>query len=138
MKFYLPGKNDRQPTAKKDREQRLLLLLLLVNTVLLAVIYFAVPKIFFFRYLPQIYLGVAVLLAIWLVVYNRGFTRKNVTPEMLPDSMTAEEKQAWIDDGNRRFRRSRWVFTVILPIILTFLLDLLYLYFYPLVEGLFQ
>ena len=138
MKFYLPRKGEKQQPDRKMREQRLLLLLLFCNTILFATVYFAVPQVFFFRYLPHVYIAIAAALGIWFVFYNRGFSRRNVTPDMLPDAMTEEEKQAWIEDGRTRFRRSRWVLTVILPIILTFLLDLLYLFFYPMVEGLFK
>ena len=132
MAFRNPWKN----ASGKDRAQRKLLLILLVNTVLFATAYFTIAR--YFAYIPIVYLGIAGAFALGYVFYNRGFSRRNVTPEQLPDTMTGEEKLAWIEDGKTRLRRSRWVLTILLPLLLTFLLDLLYLYVYPGVEQLFQ
>ena len=131
MAFRNPWKN----ASEQDRGQRKLLLILLLNTVLFATVYFTVAH--YFAYIQIIYLGIAGAFALGYVLYNRGFSRRRVTPEQLPDTMTAEEKAAWIEDGAKRFRKSRWVLTVLLPLILTFLMDLVYLFVYPSVEKLF-
>ena len=55
-------------------------------------------------------------------------------PDELPDSMSAEEKCAFVADGIRRYRSSRWMLTLIIPILLTFLLDAALLYLVPAME----
>ena len=62
------------------------------------------------------------------VIYNRGFSRMNVTPDMLPSSMSAEEKEAFINDGKMRLEKSKWMLTIIFPLLVTFILDSLNIY----------
>ncbi len=57
------------------------------------------------------------------LIYNRFLYRKNLTVEDLPDTMTAEQKEAFIADGKERLRKSKWVMLIILPIVVTFLVD---------------
>lgn len=64
------------------------------------------------------------------VIYNRGFSRMNVTPEMLPNSMSAEEKEAFINDGKARIEKSKWMLTIIFPLLMTFILDTLNIYIF--------
>ena len=49
------------------------------------------------------------------IVYNRAFSRKNITIEMLPDVWTAEQKAAYILDGEERLRKSKWLMYIIIP-----------------------
>ena len=65
-------------------------------------------------------------------IYNKGFSAKDVTPDMLPDTMSQDEKQAFIEDGKLRLRRSRWMLTLLIPIILTIACDMFYLF---VIEG---
>ena len=62
---------------------------------------------------------------------------RNARPEDLPDTMTCEEKETRIANAKVRLRRSRWALTIIIPILLTFLVDMLYLFFGQTVAGLF-
>ena len=115
-----------------------LMLLLIFNTAWLAALYFVLPAVLYFAYLPFIYLAVGGALTIWFVIYNKGFTHRRKKPEDLPPGMTKEEIEAWNAEGERLFRRSRWALTVIIPILLVFLTDLLYLFFGQFVSGWFQ
>lgn len=128
MKFQNPLRNG----------QTRLMLLLILNTGLFAAVYFVLPTLLHFRYLPQIYLAAGVALALWFVVYNKGFTHRNVRPEDLPDTLTPEQKEAWIEEGKTRFARSRWALLIIIPILLTFLFDMLYLFVGQTVLGWFR
>ena len=74
-------------------ESKKVMLYLLANTALLIALYYAIPALTRFSYMPQIYLMVGAVLGIYYVVYNRGFAGKGVTPDQLPDTMTLEEKQ---------------------------------------------
>ena len=111
------------------------MLLLLTNTTVLMVLYFWLPAKFNFFYLPMIYLGVGAALILYYVIYNRGFTAKNATPDMLPDTMTAEEKQAYLAEAKERLEKSKWVLTILIPIILVFAVDMIYLFLIPMLFG---
>ena len=62
------------------------------------------------------------------VIYNRGFSRMNITPEMLPNSMSAEQKEEFIEDGKARLEISKWMLLIIFPLLMTFILDTLNIY----------
>ncbi len=120
-----------KPQAKK------LMLTLLINTVLMIAIYFAVPLLLHVSFMPILYLVLGVGLLLYFLIYNRGFVAKGITAEDLPDTMTAAEKQDYLETARLRFEKSRWVLTVLLPIIFTFIADVIYLFVFPMLEGLF-
>ena len=117
-------------------EGKKLLAYLLLNSVILITLYFLIPTLFPFYYMPHIYLLLGATLALYYVIYNRGFVAKNASPEELPSHMTPIQKQAYIEEGKRRFKQSKWVLTLLIPIILTFFADVIYLYLYPYLEEL--
>jgi len=51
------------------------------------------------------------------VIYNRGFSRRGITIDMLPDEWPPEKKTEFIEDGQRRFENSKWVLLILLPLI---------------------
>ena len=57
------------------------------------------------------------------LIYNRFLYRKGITIDQLPDTMTLAEKEAFLADGERRLERSKWMMTVIFPLVFTFLMD---------------
>ena len=118
-------------------EGKKLLIHLLLNSVILITLYFLIPTLVPFYYMPHIYLILGAFLALYYVIYNRGFVAKNASPDELPSHMSPVQKQAFIEDGRRRFQQSKWVLTWLIPIILTFLADCIYLYLFPYFEGLF-
>ncbi len=128
MKFQNPFKNG----------QTRLMLLLICNTALFVAVYFTLPQLLHFRFLPLIYLIIGAGLALWFVIYNKGFIHRNVKPEDLPETLSPEEKEQWRAEGELRFRRSRWALTIIIPILITFLFDMLYLFFGQTVAGWFR
>ena len=110
------------PVTKK------LTLLLILNTLLALLVYFGCvglgfAPIFF------IYVGLAAVLLVVYVIYNRGFVLKGATPEMLSDELSPVEKQAMLDEAALRLRDSRWLLTIIIPLVLTMLVDAIYLFF---------
>ena len=112
---------------KKDTKT--LLLYLLINTVALIAIYYLVAKVF--PYIPLVYLLVGGALGLYYVIYNKGLTGRGVTPEMLPDSMTREEKEAWIEERRNLLTKSRWMLTLIFPIALTLTVDVVLMFLLP-------
>ena len=121
-------------SAKNEKKQ--LMLLLLINSVVLISIYFVAAYLGFPIYI--LYLVAGVGLGIGFIVYNRGFAGKDATPEMLPDTMTHAEKLAFLEDCRARLQKSRWMLTLILPILLAFANDMLYLFVSPQMEGIFS
>ena len=106
------------------------LLLLIVNTVLFFVIY-RVPlayaeltdKTFAAFVVMVLYLLLLLCFGFAYLIYNRFLYRKGVTPEQLPDDWSAAQKIAFIEDGKRRLERSKWMLTIIFPLLFTFLFD---------------
>lgn len=116
-------------------ENQWLLLLLIGNSILFSVAYFTLAAIF---PIYIVYLAVGAIMTLIFVTYNRGFVGRNLKPEQLPDTMSQEEKQKFIDDCATRLHRSRWMITIIFPIVLAFALDMMYLFLLPMLEGMFQ
>ena len=57
------------------------------------------------------------------LIYNRFLYRRGLTHEDLPDTMSPVEKQAFLDDGEMRLKKSKWMMLVIFPLVFTFLID---------------
>ena len=53
---------------------------------------------------------------------------RGVTAEMLPDTMTEKEKDDYIADTAEREKKSKWMMTFIVPLLLALLIDLLDMY----------
>ena len=54
---------------------------------------------------------------------------------MLPNTMTIEEKQAYLARARERMEKSKWVLTVLIPILLVFAVDMIYLFIIPMLFG---
>ena len=89
----------------------------------------------FFNIVMVGYLAVATVAIFTYVIYNRGFSRKGLTDDMLPDSMTKEEKKEFIEDGERRLKNSRPLLIVIFAFAFTFVIDAIELVAVPLFKG---
>lgn len=74
------------------------------------------------------YVAIASVLIIVYFIINRAFTGSGVTYEMLPDTMTHEEKEEYLADVADREKRSRPMLMIIFPVIITLLIDLFYLF----------
>lgn len=125
---------DISPEAKKRAA------LLVFNTLILTFIYFGsmgINQPILALIVNVGYWIVLALLAIVYVIYNRGFTQKNLTEEMLPESWDAEKKAKYIEDAQKRDSRSRWMLTVIIPIMIPIMLDAISLFTWPIIENLF-
>jgi membrane-anchored glycerophosphoryl diester phosphodiesterase (GDPDase) len=81
------------------------------------------------------YFGLTAAFCLAYIIYNRGFSRLNVTPEMLPASMSDEEKREFIEEAKLRIEKSKWMLTIIFPLIMTFILDILNIWIFdPMME----
>ncbi len=114
-----------------------LLLGLVAVTVLVFGTYRFLVQQDYFRIVMIVYMIAATGFVLAYVIYNRGFSRKGVTKEMLPAEWSEEEKTAFIADGERRAKRSRWLLIPIFALLFTFGVDAIELFVLPFFEGLF-
>ena len=124
---------DISPEAKKRAA------LLVMNTLILTFIYFGsmgINQPILTLIVNVGYWAVLAVLAVIYVIYNRGFTQKNLKPEMLPDSWDADKKAKYISDAEKRDSRSRWMLTVIIPIMIPIMLDAIGLFTWPIIQNL--
>ncbi|MBE6538178.1 MAG: hypothetical protein E7671_01775 [Ruminococcaceae bacterium] len=102
-----------------------MLLLLVLNTAVIFGFYRYMLSTPYFLPVLVIYMVAFAAFLLTYIIYNRGFTRNGVTVDMLPDSMTNEEKVDFIEDAVRRKRKSKWMLTLIFPFVFTFGFDAL-------------
>lgn len=119
------------PKAPVSKNAKRKAILLIFFSLLSLVIYYGVGA----TNIPALQMGVMVaymvafggMLAAY-IVYNRAFSRKNVTVDMLPDHWSADEKQSYIRDGEERMKKSQWMLMIIIPLLVTFAAEALYLF----------
>ena len=130
----LAAKKAKQKAA--FRKNRKYILPLILNTVVFFGLYsFLVNKTDYMMPTLWVYFVLTAGFCFSYVIYNRGFSRMKLTPDMLPASMSAEEKSAYIADGAERLERSKWMLTIIFPLLMTFILDILNMYILePMIE----
>ena len=123
----LAAKKAKQKAAfKKNRKY---ILPLILNTVVFFGVYsYLVNETDYMMPTLWVYFVLTAGFCFAYVIYNRGFSRMKLTPDMLPASMSAEEKSAYIADGAERLERSKWMLTIIFPLLMTFILDILNMY----------
>ena len=120
----------------KKQKNKKYMLLLVANTILLVSLYMYLVRTPYMMIALWGYLVLTIGFLSAYIIYNRGFSRKGVTRDMLPDTMTNAEKDEFIADGVRRMERSKWMLTVIFPLVMTFCVDLFVLYILePLFAG---
>lgn len=133
----------RKPASKKDK---ILLGLVLGCSAASTLLYFFLISLSeHMEYLitAQIFgLGVPIFYAVagaaflfTYIIYNRAFTRDNVTPEMLPDTMSEEQKQAFIQSGADRKHKSKWMIIVLFALFTPLAIDFLILTAIPTLFG---
>ena len=116
-----------------SKDTKLLAYLFLINCILFPVLYFVAANAGF-DWILIIYTALAVGFGFTYFIYNKGFSGKNVTSEMLPDSMSYTDKLHFIEESKRRLAASRWMLTVIFPSVFSIALDIMYLFLLPMLK----
>ena len=122
---------EKKPAVQISSDTRRTAVSLVINSLILLVIYYSAMGLgnLTLQYTVMIiYMVCFGGFLIAYIIYNRAFSRKNITPEMLPDTWTDEQKEEYILDGKRRMKKSKWMLTVILPFLVTFIAEALYLF----------
>ena len=133
-----------RPPVTLSPEKKKLIISLAIVSIVSSAIYFGAcygindPALFMVPIVAPVVFWVAFagFLAAYLI-YNRAFSRKNVTVDMLPREWTAEQKENYLSDGKRRMEKSKWMLYIIIPIFVPIALDALYLFTLPLIQNLF-
>ena len=133
-------KPERKPIDKRKLYRNILRLLCLVAATMAVFISYRLLLELFEEYSLYIligYTGVATVLILWYLIYNRGFARRGVTAEMLPSEWTDEQKAEFIEDGERRMRKSRPLLIACFAFAFTFLVDVFELTVLPTILDFF-
>ena len=132
-------KKHKEETSKKAIDSYavgMLLVLVAVTAVVFAVYRFFLQTPYFVPVFAT-YMVLSTVSVFGYVIYNRGFSRKGITVEMLPDSWSEEQKTEFIADGERRRMRSRWMLIPIFAFLFTFAVDMIELWVLPVIQNLF-
>ncbi len=84
-----------------------------------------------------VYMAVATALIAFYVIYNRGFSRRGITRDMLPESWDEEKKDEFLRSAEERIRRSQPVLVLIVGFIFTFFIDIIEIIAIPYFMGIF-
>lgn len=129
--------NNRPPLTP---EKKKLILSITGCSILTTIIYFGVAYGinlgFISLFLPVVYWIAFAVFILVFIIYNRAFTRKNLTVDMLPAEWSKEKKESYIADGKNRLEKSKWMISVIIPIAAPIALDLLYNFTLPTIQNL--
>lgn len=127
------AKQYRIKTPKKiDWKKRGILLLIFA---VVFTVYYAACELEFYPIVP-VYLGITTLLAVLFIILNRGIERALPTEGDLPDSMTHEEKTAYIALAVKRKGQAKQVLMLLIPFLLTIFIDMVILtYVQPLMAS---
>ena len=129
---------DRERTPKKVSKRAICRLILLVVSATLSVaLYRALIETAVGMYVFWAYLLITSGLIFGYVIYNRGFSRRGVTRDMLPDSMSEEEKDEFLRSGEERWARSAWMLIPIFAGSLAILLEAIELIVIPTMRSIF-
>ncbi len=83
----------------------------------------------FYAFLSMLlYMALLLGFSLAYLIYNRLFLGSSMTSEDLPDTMSLAEKDAYLAEGGRRKEKSKWMLTVIIPLLFTFLIDAIELF----------
>ncbi|MBO4322604.1 MAG: hypothetical protein J5919_06355 [Clostridia bacterium] len=116
------GSADRRAAAKK------LLVLALAVTVSSAVYFWAITLEKYWKTAVIAYLVAASVVIIAYFIVNRGLTENNITPEMISDELSAEEKAGLIERAAERKKKTSWMLVLFIAIITPVMIDLLRLF----------
>lgn len=133
-KPYTPPQKQNLRPARRFNWRNLIMLV--GNTIIIFGIYRFAMDTKYFLYVMGGYLAALTALVFAYVIYNRGFSRNGITIEMLPDTMTLEEKEKFISDAAERRIKSKWMLTVIFPFIFTFGYEVLELFTFDYIGSL--
>ena len=107
----------------------------IIITAVIFIIYRILLNNFRFDAVLTVYMALTTALLVVYLVYNRGFSRRGVTEEMLPPEWSEEKKRDFVDSAKQRFNRSRWLLLIIASLFLVFVIDAIDIIILPIIKG---
>ena len=93
---------------------------------------------YFFPAVMFVYMASLAILFVAYIIYNRGFSRKGVTVDMLPSEWSEEKKLEFIENGKVRLEKSKWLLIFIISLMFTFIAEAFALFVFPMIEELWR
>lgn len=90
---------------------------------------------YFFPTVMFVYMAVLAILVFAYIIYNRGFSRKGITVDMLPSEWSEEKKLQFVESGRIRLEKSKWLLIFIISLTFTFLAEAFALFVIPMFRG---
>ena len=139
MKQYMQrkGKTEQKSNLAVSFRPWLLLLTLIVCSVAVYLLYRLLMSAVDPEIVLILYTAASSACIVAYLIYNRGFSRKNVTRDMLPDSWDEQKKTEFIEDGKRRIKKSKPLLIVILAFMFTYVMELTELVVIPFLADFF-
>lgn len=131
------GDGAKQCKKISARTVGMIALLVLVTAVVFAV-YRCLLNFYYFEAVLIGYMVAATALIAGYLIYNRGLSRRGLTAEMLPGSWSEEKKKQFMEDGERRFQKSKWLLIPIFAFLFTFFYDVIELLLVPCIQDFFR
>ena len=129
------NKEIKKTTLTKEKILRLAAFIVISTVVLL--VYRMTMTQPYFMYVMIAYMILFAVCVLAYVIYNRGFSRRGLTLDMLPEDWSQEKKESFIRDGEIRLKKSRPLTILIFAFALTFTVDIIELFLVPMVERIF-
>ena len=127
----MPNRNrptpERRPATAEDKKR---FWVIIGMSLALLLIYYGFPVLNPELTIPVmiVYMIAFTALLVSYLAYNRCFVNKDVTVDMLPPDWSEEKKQEFVDANKRRAEKSRWMLVLILPFVVVFMAEALYLF----------
>ena len=145
--MFFPNPNKNQPRLPEEKKpskplspaakKRLWTSLLL--SFLLLFIYYGCISLGYAKQVMIVYFVAFAAIIVTYLAYNRGFVNKDVTADMLPADWSDEKKQAFVEGNRVRAERSRWMVILIIPFVVVFMCEAMYLFVWDgLLSGMFK
>ena len=109
-----------------------------IITAVIFIIYRMLLNNFRFDAVLTVYMAITTALLVAYLIYNRGFSRRGVTEDMLPQDWNEEKKKEFIESAKARFQRSRWILLIISALFLVFVIDAIDIIILPIIKGAFS
>ena len=122
---------------ERKKKNKKYVLLLIANTIVFMSAYMYLVKTRFMMITLWVYLALTVGFLAAYIIYNRGFPRRDINRDMLSDDLSNAEKDAIIDEVKRKFEKSKWMLTVLIPLIAIYAYEVIDAYVVPKLQSLF-
>lgn len=132
MKNYTPKERlDKNEVKKAQKRVITFVFILILSAVSYAAYYYLTGGMFGYIVANAVMWIYFTLLCVFLcayILYNRAFVLSKRTADSFPENMDRSEIEAIIEDSKKRSEKTKWMVFVIVPLIFTFMLDMLNLF----------